>query len=199
MKTTDIELVRLRDFQPTSFDCKGLGSDEDNGDWLVCPVVYHPNIAGILEESNWNAQCAALAEADEHSRDGSEEGFDIMRFGHWATPFQIAIVKPGSAAHRQAQGVAARLADYPVLDEQDYCARESEAQHEAIASELRGIGADDSEKAVSEVWRWLWSERQEALEMRDEGCRLGREDVDAALEGLGWVQDDEGDWSKCSD
>lgn len=53
MHTSDIELQRFADFQPTAFDCKGLGSDGQE-DWLVLPISQTRD-SGLLEQSNFDA------------------------------------------------------------------------------------------------------------------------------------------------
>lgn len=53
MHTSDIELERFADFQPTYVDPRGLGSDGQE-DWLVVPVSQTRD-SGLLEKSNFDA------------------------------------------------------------------------------------------------------------------------------------------------
>ena len=55
----------------------------------------------------------------------------ILRFGHWACGwYEIVVVRPLSAAHAQACAIEEELERYPILDEEDFSARESRAEDE---------------------------------------------------------------------
>lgn len=275
MHTSDIELERFADFQPTAFDHRGVGSDGQE-DWLVLPISQTRD-SGLLEKSNFDAaedslrrvqkRCdkarrrilhklnrlnvsrpflgvpvdrfaqeigysdgnvsiavnrllnlcglppvegetiAAFAERLETALDTSD--FETHRFGHWGPGwFEIIVVRPGSACHREAQAIAAAVSNYPVLDESDYCERE----HEATMSNLEDVistvwnrldGSDDyqSPPNAGEVWRWLCDNEQSALESRDDrGAYPSEESVERALEDLGYLTfDDHSDCEDCSE
>ena len=121
MRTNEIELTKYRDFRPTQFDPAGLGC-EDLQDWLVTPVGHNRD-SGTLEESNWHVALDMLG--------GEGSDVEVHRFGHWGPGwFEIILVRPGSDAHRIAQEIAASLADYPILSDDDYGMRELDAAYE---------------------------------------------------------------------
>lgn len=136
----DSTLQRYAEFQPTGFDAKGLNArrmgsenDEDRGDWLVCPVSQtRDSEDDPLTASNWAAQLKALG--------GEGADVEIHRFGHWGPGwFEIVIVRPGSPAEAEAEGLAAALEDYPLLDEEDHSRREYEADIEGIKDQARNL------------------------------------------------------------
>lgn len=263
MHTSDIELQRFADFQPTAFDCKGLGSD-GQADWLVLPTSQ-TKCSGILEQSNFDTAEESLRRvqrradkarrrilhklnrytvetpfigrpvtnftralchnkpfiSDEmtlaHTLDlcglPPVEGetiadfasrletaletsdYETHRFGHWGPGwFEIIVVRPGSACHREAQAIAAAVSDYPVLDESDLSQREYDTQCEAIADSLRSLVIEDDGVDVGDwdlfhqtVFSDLWENDQSALECTEEGCWISRETIAACLERLGYV------------
>ena len=101
---------------------------------LVLPYTYCPNVADILDESNWETIKATLAKADP---DGTDHM--IASFGHWATPYDLMLVKAGSAAHVAAEELMRRYEGYPVLNEEDFSEREQQAFSDDLASCLNGL------------------------------------------------------------
>lgn len=71
----------------------------------------------LLDESNWEAAVARLQ---------GVEGWTIRHFTHWGHGWfdQIFIKAGAEEALRLCDGMAAKLADYPVLDESDYSQRQ---------------------------------------------------------------------------
>ena len=125
---------RYSDFRPTQFD---HNIDIDRADWLVCPVTRNRD-SGPLDESNWQAQIKALSEAD--GDECETDNWEIHRFGHWGCGwFEIAIVRPDSAAFRAADDIETALMNYPVLDEQDL----SEREHQDALESWSNWGAND--------------------------------------------------------
>lgn len=122
-------LIKYAAFRPTAFDARGLGCD-DQQDWLVAPCSRTRD-SDNLEISNWEAMLASLEEVDPDGKD-----FDIHRFGHWGPGwFKIALVRPGSAAHTEAERLADALADYPSLDDERY----SRLEYEELAEYMSTI------------------------------------------------------------
>lgn len=107
-----LDCQRYRDFSPTGFDAKGLNLD-DQQDWLVAPVTRNRD-SGASEDSNFEALTAMLDDVDAE--------YETHSFGHWACGwFEIIIVNPedGDALEVLGNAVCA-LADYPLLDDDDY-------------------------------------------------------------------------------
>ena len=113
------------EFRPSSHDTAGLGL-ADRQDWLVHPCVANRD-ADVLTESNFES---AKRELDMADPDGSHH--EVHRFGHWACGwFEIILVRPtaNAALYRASQHVDA-LDNYPILDEDDYSDRQSQAADE---------------------------------------------------------------------
>lgn len=177
------------EFRPTPHDQAGVGSDETDADWLVFPMLYQPKIATDLEASNWSAIQTALKETD-------PEGVDhtMHAFGHWATPFDLIIVRPGSKAHETAEKLAERLIEDIVLDQDDFSNRECEAQYESVQWELIQLtfkrnGVELTSDEESDLASQICSRANDSEPM-------DRRDVERALVKLGWVySEDEMTWS----
>ena len=119
----DTDMQRYSEFQPTGFDSKGYMLD-DQQDWYVIPVSRTRD-SGVLEESNFEAATEILG--------GERQNImEIHRFGHWGPGwFEIMIVNPKAGkTMRKAMSIEAALADYPVLDDQDYSQREWDEMYE---------------------------------------------------------------------
>jgi hypothetical protein len=90
--------------------------------------------------------------------------------------FSIRIFRDGEItdAFRTYHDLAEQLADYPILNEENYSRREYEATLENIthaASRLKGE-YDLPEGWEGDVFFWLWDHRQRAVENRDDQGRL---------------------------
>jgi hypothetical protein len=110
-----MKLQTFSEYQPTSFDGVGLGSDGKE-DWLVLPMGRNRDSLP-LDESNFH--CAL-----EHMG-GESELVEIANFGHWACGwFEIIIVHPDLT--EKAEQLASDFADYPVVNEEDWSRREWE-------------------------------------------------------------------------
>lgn len=121
-------MQRYRDYKPTTFDQAGLVLD-DRQDWIVVPCGRNRD-SEVLDESNFAAALAILG--------GESATCEVHRFGHWACGwFEIIIVAP--ERETEVKAIADRLADYPLLNEDDHSRREFEAINEAWNSmSLRG-------------------------------------------------------------
>jgi len=116
-----MDFPRYGDWSPTQFDSN---IDIDRQDWLVMPVTQTRD-SGPLDQSNFAIFLDALG--------GESETVEVHRFGHWGPGwFEIIIIDPNdSKAFDAAYDCAGALADYPVLDDEDFSRRESEAEIES--------------------------------------------------------------------
>jgi len=136
-------MKRYADFRPTQFDSN---IDIDRADWLVCPCSRHRD-SGALDECNWEAQIKALSAAD--GDESNTENWEIHRFGHWGHGwFEIAIVRPDSAACRAADDMETALMDYPVLDDESLSQRE----HDDAIESWSDWGAKDFRREMVRVF-----------------------------------------------
>jgi hypothetical protein len=112
------------EFQPTGFDCRGLALDERQA-WLVS--IGRNRDSGALDRSNF--ECALK------SMGGESDDVEVHRFGHWACGwFEIILVRPDSAASKEAEEIEGALANYPVLNDAHYSELESEEANETWRS-----------------------------------------------------------------
>jgi len=117
------EMSQYKDFQPTGFAPKGYML-EDQQDWYVVPVSRTQD-TGPYEESNFATALKILG--------GERERIvEVRRFGHWGPGwFEIIIVNPRAGkTMRKVLSIEQRLADYPILDEDDFSRREWEEMTE---------------------------------------------------------------------
>lgn len=112
------ELPTFAQFRPTQFDPPGVGSDETNADWRILPVIQTRD-SGPLEESNFYSSLKLLGGESE------ETGVEVHRFGHWGPGwFEIIAIRPTERNLEIAGSIVCALADYPILEYDDYSLRE---------------------------------------------------------------------------
>lgn len=112
-----------KDFRPTQFDARGLGDIPGNS---MVPEIMQTRDSDPLELSNFAAFGRIMDEAG--------VDYEIHRFGHWGPGwFEIYIVTPSEEAERIIEETEGALSDYPILDEEDFSAREYEEACETWA------------------------------------------------------------------
>lgn len=176
------DLPRFADWRPTAFDARGLGS-EGQEDWRVLPVIQTRD-SGPLETSNFAAARAILDEA------GAD--YIVHSFGHWGPGwFEIIVVEPTPIGLAAAGDIACRLADYPILDEDDFSARECEDADESWSSwghrafvdacrpYVSDLAADALEDAPDACWEALHSWSYNPVEHHSDGPCFDVECVDS--------------------
>ena len=114
-------MEQYKNYSPTAFDRKGAFLP-DKGEWFVVPVIRTRD-SEPSEESNFDAALRSL---------GGESGtVEVHRFRHWGPGwFEIIIVSPDSPQAAIAQEIECKLENYPLLDEDDFSAREYEQANE---------------------------------------------------------------------
>jgi len=106
-------MLQYKNWAPTGFDLKGLNCKEQQ-DWLVAPCGNNRD-ADLLTQANWESQLESLLELED------PETWQVCRFSHWGSGwFEIILVQPGSKAEELCSKLEAKLADYPVLDEDHF-------------------------------------------------------------------------------
>ena len=161
---------------------------------LVLPYTYCPNVAEILDQSNWSTIQRELEKVDPDGNDHS-----VASFGHWATPYELMRIKAGTEAHAVAERLMARYANHPVLDESDFSDRETQAFSDDLTRVLNGLtivvngvelGSEGPE--YDALFCALDSEMNESE--NHDSC--DRSDVEEALRDLGFEYDaDEFTWT----
>jgi hypothetical protein len=162
----------------------------DAEEWAI--VYTHNRDSDLLDQSNADAIEKALAPYME----GEEESADVRpeHHGHWACGwvdgYSIRVYRNGeiTPAFRAYHDLAQRLADYPVLDEEDHSRRE----YDATLENLRNEGFDGDcfappDDWAEEVFTWLWDHNQGAVENRDgNGGYASKAEIGEALDALGY-------------
>ena len=157
-------------------------------DWAI--VYTHNRDSELLDQSNAAEIDKALApfmegETPMSGRSimgtGLADGLTGMPSGFTATARLPKLFAP-------TMSLAARLADYPVLNEEDFSRREYEATLENLLSE--GFDSDcfaPPEGWEGEVFSWLWDHNESAVENRDgQGGYATKEEIGEALDALGY-------------
>jgi hypothetical protein len=168
---------------------------EDSEKWSV--IYTHHRDSGLLDQSN----AAAIAEALEQFTEGDGPDVVFESHSHWAVGhidgFSLRVFDQHgeiTPAFRAYHELAERLADYPVLDEEDYSRREYEATLENIADaawklKREYVLPDGWESAV---YDWLSDHDPSEAESRDDtGGYPSEESLRAAFEALGYEKEPE--------
>ena len=167
---------------------------EDPENWAI--IYTHNRDSGLLDQSNADQ----INEAMEPFTDGDDPDVVMESHDHWAVGhvdgFSIRVYRDGSItdAFKTYHELTERLADYPILDEEDYSRREYEATLSNISDAVWRVKDEYAlpDGWESEVFSWLSDHRQRAVENRDDqGGYPEQDDLRAAFEALGYVQIEE--------
>ncbi len=168
------------------FDCFSWHDrPEDCAEWAI--VYTHNRDSDLLDQSNADAIDKGLAPFLEGPNVRAEH------HGHWACGwidgYAIRVYRNGqiTEAFRAYHALAARLADYPILDEEDHSRREYEATLENLRNEGYADCFAPPEEWAGEVFSWLWDHNQSAIENRDgNGGYATKAQIGEALDALGY-------------
>mgnify|MGYP000913860044 CR=1 FL=1 len=118
-------------------------------------VLSRNRDSDALEESNFEAALERLGGEDTCEDDGTytSSGVFVASFNHWACGwYETILIDPAAPeaekAIREAERILSDLENYPVLDEDDWSAREVAEFSAALES---GCFDDDLEELVSEL------------------------------------------------
>ena len=162
---------------------------DDPNSWAV--IYTHNRDSDLLDESN----AAAIAKALTPFTEDDDPDVVFESHSHWAVGhvdgFSIRVFKDGdiTEAFRTYHGLAERLADYPILDEEDYSQREHDATVENIADAAWRLKRDYelTEGWQGDVFSWFREHRQSAVENRDDrGGYPEEDDLRDAFNALGY-------------
>ena len=87
--------------------------------------------SGCLENSNFDTALEALG--------GESKHVQVHRFNHWAVGWtELILIDPAADDKvKTAEEINCSLADYPVLDEEDFSRRETEEENETYEQNIR--------------------------------------------------------------
>jgi hypothetical protein len=158
-------------------------------EWAI--IYTHNRDSRLLDLSN----ARAIAKIMRPFADGDHPDVVTESHSHWAVGhvdgFSIRVYRGGEItdAFRAYHAIAERLADYPILDEEDYGRREHEATLENIADAAwRAKDEYDLPEGWEyEVFSWFDEHRQRAVENRDDqGGYPEESDLRDAFEAMGY-------------
>ncbi len=165
---------------------------DDAGKWTIV-YSYHRD-SGLLDQSN----AAAITEAMNHFTDHDEPDVIAEHHHHWAVGwvdgFAIRVFGAGgdiTDAFRAYHEIVERLADYPILDEEDYSCREYESTLRNIGDAAWGLKRrfELPEDWESLVFSWFRDHNQHAVENRDDQGGYPTEDeLELAFAALGFTR-----------
>lgn len=174
------------------FECFYNSDDEIDGAWAI--LYTHNRDSGLLTESN----AAAIDKAMGPFVAADEADAKVYRASHWACGwvegYAIRVFSASgeiTAAFTTFAGLQAQLEQYPVLNEDDWTERETNATLENIVSELRRVDhtyAGSDEDLAGEVFSWFWENNQCAVECTDDqGAYPDADEIAAALDAMGYL------------
>jgi hypothetical protein len=163
--------------------------DADN--WAI--IYTHNRDSGLLDQSN-----ASIIERDlQPFIKGDNPDVVFESHSHWAVGhvdgFSIRVFKRGkfTKAFKAYHKLAQRLADYPILDEEDYSNRELEATLENIPDAAWKVKNefDLPENWVGQVYHWFAENDCSAIESADDqGGYPSEEQLREAFSALGYQE-----------
>ena len=162
---------------------------EDSENWAI--IYTHNRDSGLLDQSN----AGVIGNALQPFTDGDDPDVVMESHNHWAVGhvdgFSVRVFKDGQVtdAFRKYQELAEAMDGYPILDEEDYSRRESEATVENIVDAAWRL-KDDYELSDDwqyEVYGWLSENDCGEVENRDDqGGYPSEEALRAAFDALGF-------------
>jgi hypothetical protein len=165
---------------------------EDAGKWAL--IYTHHRDSGLLDQSN----AAVIAEALEAFTQGEDPDIVFESHRHWAVGhlegFSVRVfdrhgeITPAFQAYHE---LAERLADYPILDEEDYSRREYEETLRNIEDAAWRLKRQFvlPEGWPSDVYSWLSDHEPHEIENRDDqGGYPSEESLRSSFDALGFEE-----------
>lgn len=149
---------------------------------------HKPENCGLYYYLNRDSEISAQSNAEQIKEilagyigwmDGDGADIEIQTHNHWLCGWVEGLVirvydDEGNitpAFDTFYWAVLEPLENYPLLNEEDYCQREYDEQHECIKDNLPELREDlvVDDDLVHEIWDWLWAYDQESLYYGDPG------------------------------
>jgi len=166
---------------------------EDPEHWAI--IYTHNRESRLLDQSN----AAFIAKAMEPFTEADEPDVVFESHNHWAVGhvdgFSIRVFRNGeiTEAFKTYHELAARMDDYPILDESDYSNREYEATLDNIKDAAWRLKNEFNlpEDWVGQVYDWLSEHRSGEIENKDDqGGYPSEEGLKAAFTALNYRRDE---------
>jgi hypothetical protein len=178
------------------FNCFVWDRANDLDDPDAWAIFYtHNRDSRLLDLSNADAIARAMMTYTE----GDDPDVVMASHSHWAVGHvdgvSIRVYRDGeiTEAFRSYHAITERLADYPILDEEDYSRREHEATLDNLPDAAWRLRHefDLPDGWESDAYSWLSEHRPGSVESRDDqGGFPSEDDLRAAFESLGYEQID---------
>ena len=171
-----------------SFSWHRSSEIDDPSDWAI--FYTHHRDSGLLDQSN--AEAIAVALKPFINKDVVAEHHNHWACG-WIDGFSIRVYRRGhiTRAFRTYHQIAQRLADYPILDEEDYSRREYEATIENLSDAAWRLKHEFElpEGWEESVYHWFSEHDCSAIESSDDqGGYPTEEQLRTAFEVLDYKQ-----------
>jgi hypothetical protein len=159
-----------------------------------CIVYTHHRDSGLLDQSN----AAAIEEALMQFTEGDDPNVVFESHFHWAVGhvdgMSIRVYRRGriTKAFKAYHALAERMANYPVLDEEDYSSREYEATLANLADAAWKLKREYElpEGWEGAVYGWFSENDCSAIESSDDQGYPNEDQLRAAFEALGYRQEE---------
>lgn len=175
------------------------GRDDDSipdpENWAI--LYTHNRDSGLLTQSN-AATIAKLME--KHVESGGAQEIECSHWAcGWISGYAVRCLHPEgmpTAAVAEWLEIQDRLENYPILDEDDYSIRETDATWENVTQQVKSVAScngwtiSEGQEAIEAVYNWLDENKPGELENRDDQGGWPSDDaIEEAFEALGYVQD----------
>jgi hypothetical protein len=174
------------------FDCFCWYRSDELEDAYNWGIFYtHHRDSGLLAQSN----AAEIAKALKPFADSDDPDVVFESHNHWAVGhvdgFSIRVFRNGQITEvfRAYHELTEQLADFPILDEEDYSRREYEATLENIGQAAWRLKQEFNLPGgwEGDVYSWLSENNDSAIENRDDQGGWPEEaDLEAAFAALGY-------------
>ena len=167
-----------------------VGDLEDPQDW--CIVYSHHRDSTLLDQSN----ASVIDKTLESFTDADDPDVHAEHHSHWAVGwidgYAIRVFRNSeiTEAFRRYHEIAVRLAAYPILDEEDYSHRETEATLTNLTDAAWKLKNDYDlpDDWETDVYRWLSDHDPSAVENTDDrGGYPDENQLREAFEALGYT------------
>ncbi len=166
---------------------------DDADNWAIIYLSHRDS--GLLDQSN----ASVIRRSLESYTDGDDPDVVMESHSHFLVGhidgFSVRVFRNGEItdAFREYHRLAESMANYPILDDEDYSNRESEATADNIADAARRL-KDDYELPEDwqwEVYSWLSENDPGAIENRDDQGGYPHEiSLRVAFTSLGYEQEE---------
>lgn len=162
---------------------------DDTENWAV--IYTHHRDSGLLDQSN----AAAIEKELAPFTKGDDSDVVFESHNHWAVGhidgFSVRVIRDGqiTKAFRRYHALAEAIANYPILDEEDYSRREYEATVENIDDAAWQLKHeyDLPDDWHYEVYGWLYDNEPSEIENTDDqGGYPSVEALQRAFDALGF-------------